>query len=141
MGRTRPSMNKSEVEQLLLDMWNNQGRKWHEELLRDKGRVEEYRKYSWFTESFEPDEELDWGELIDEINDQEFNGYELKSVEHLGGEGQGDHIHWVFTITDQEGNVEHWKRDGYYASYSGTDWSYGDLCKVTPKTKQVTVYE
>jgi hypothetical protein len=134
-------MNKDEVEQLLLDMWNEQGRKWHEEILADGDRLEEYRKYPWFSEEFQPDEEINWSEIIAEINDQTLNGYELKTVEHFGGEGQGDHIHWVFTITDPQGNVEYWKRNGYYASYSGSDWCCGDLYKVTPRTKQVTVYE
>lgn len=122
-------------------MWNNQSHKWHADLLSDTDRLDEYRKYSWFTETFEPDEELDWSEVIYELSDQTLNGYELKSVEHFGGEGQGDHVHWVFTITDPEGNVEYWKKDGYYSSYGGSDWSYGDLRKVTPKTKEVTYYE
>ncbi len=131
-------MNKEEVEQLLLDMWNKQSREWHADILAN---AEEYRRYSWFTEEFEPDVELNWNDVVYEINDQKLNGYELKSVKHFGGEGQGDIVYWVFTITDPEGNVEYWKRDGYYASFSGSDWSYGDLCKVTPKTKQTTVYE
>jgi hypothetical protein len=134
-------MNRQEVEDLILALWNKQGHKWHSDLMEDVERLHEYRRYSWFTETYEPLEDLDWSEIIPELNDGEVDGYFLESVEHFGGEGQGDHIHWVFTVTDPEGNVTYWKKHGYYASYSGSYWDDGDLEQVTPRTKQVRVYE
>jgi hypothetical protein len=134
-------MNEQQVEVFLLALWNKQGLQWHDDILSDADRREEYSKYSWFTEDFVPAEDLDWSDIVDELEDGDINGFSLKSVERVGGEGQGDHVHWVFTITDSEGNITFWKKNGYYSSYDGSDWSYGDLRQVTPKVKEVKYYE
>jgi hypothetical protein len=135
-------MNKSEVEQLVLDLWNAQTLAWRQRILNDPDTFLRYRGYSWWSEETpEPETEVDWDKMVPEFTDGEWNGYTLNTVEHFGGEGQGDHVHWVFTVTDPQGNLEYWKIDGYYSSYNGSDWSSGLLHKVTPKTKQVTYYE
>ena len=60
-------------------------------------------------------------------------------VETFGGEGQGDRVHIVFRVSGDEG-VQHYKIDGYYSSYSGTEWD-GQLYEVTPQQRTITIYE
>jgi len=64
----------------------------------------------------------------------------VEVIDNVGGEGQGDHVHLVFKVTSPKGGVRHFKIDGYYSSYEGTDWD-GVLYEVEPREKTVTVYE
>ena len=60
----------------------------------------------------------------------------------LGGEdkfagGEGDvWLVWKVTI---DGVPSYFKKSGVYRSYTGTAW--GEITKVTPKTKTITVFE
>lgn len=53
-------------------------------------------------------------------------------VEDFGGEGEGDLRYVVFKVTFFNGTVKHYRQEGYYSSYDGTDWD-GDFHEVTPK--------
>lgn len=80
-----------------------------------------------------------WGEEVTELDVEDFGHIEV--VETTGGEGQGDHAHIVFKLTDVDGNESFYKVDGYYSSYDGVDWDGSDLYSVTPREKTITVYE
>lgn len=52
-----------------------------------------------------------------------------------GGEGSGEHCEIVFKVTTEQ----YFKKNGYYASFHGTDWD-GEFFEVQPTEKVVTVY-
>lgn len=56
-----------------------------------------------------------------------------------GGEGHGEHCELVFKLTGDDGTDQYFKKNGYYASFHGTDWD-GSFYEVTPTEKTVTVY-
>lgn len=64
---------------------------------------------------------------------------EVKEVEQVGGEGEGDHWHSVKYFTDHD--IYIYVR-GSYSSYNGTDfWDEWDACsEVKPQEKTITVY-
>lgn len=133
----------NDLKTQLLAFWNESRRKEHTDLLNDPVRLERLRKYAWFTEAYpEPqDEWFGWSEIVGEIEPVELNGYSFKSYESIGGEGQGDQMHWIFSITDPEGNVQYWRKNGYWVSHDGAYWEDDEPYKVTPKTRQVVYYE
>lgn len=53
----------------------------------------------------------------------------------IGTEGGGEYIYIVFKIGDR-----HFKKEGYYASYDGSNWD-GDFQEVTPIERTVVFYE
>lgn len=57
--------------------------------------------------------------------------------EHGGYEGQGEDCHKVYFFKDHEVYL---RIDGYYASYSGSDWD-NDPYEVKPQEKLITVYQ
>lgn len=57
----------------------------------------------------------------------------LAVVDEFGGEGQGDEYWIVVSLTDSEGNVQLFRKSGWYASYDG---GYLDGA-----TEEVEVYE
>jgi hypothetical protein len=65
---------------------------------------------------------------------------DVKIVEDFGGEGQGDTRYLVFQVTDEEGEVRLFQKDGYYSSYNGSDWD-GDFYEVVETKEIVTVYK
>jgi|SRR6188508_2008856 len=75
-----------------------------------------------------------WGNFDDEI----FGG--SKIVDRYGGEGQGET--WYNVRYFPQHNV-YIKVDGFYTSYSGTDFDDGWECcsEVKPQIKTITVYE
>lgn len=87
----------------------------------------------------DPDD-LSW----DEVN--EVLGYrgtlmtplgEFRGIADEGGEGQGDHIEFVFRVED---TGQLFKKEGYYASHYGTDWD-GPFREVHAVERTVTFYE
>lgn len=54
-----------------------------------------------------------------------------------GGEGSAEYIWQVWQVTDGEGNVQFFKKEGYYMSYDGSNWD-GELFEVEPYEKTVT---
>lgn len=64
---------------------------------------------------------------------------DLKEIDSEGGEGQGDHAHIVYQVT-QGDTVTLVRDDGFYSSYEGTDWD-NEWYVVVPVEKMVTFYE
>lgn len=62
-------------------------------------------------------------------------------VDDVGGEGEGDHMHVVFELIDEDGTARLFKKDGRWVSYDGPYWEYGDFYEVVPAQKTITVYE
>jgi pullulanase/glycogen debranching enzyme len=54
-----------------------------------------------------------------------------------GGEGSAEYIWQVWSVKDAEGNVQYFKKEGYYMSYDGSNWD-GTLFEVEPYEKTVT---
>lgn len=137
------SLSLERVEKLLLGVVNFLGQRNHARY------AENNSKYSWYEPSeFEPETELDWQDL-DNLEYQfgdygrpiELHGRLVELVESdTGGEGHGEDIYMVFKTTDADGTVQYWRKDGYYASYDGSDWD-GDFREVRPQERVVTFYE
>lgn len=64
----------------------------------------------------------------------------VKSVDHYGGEGEGETYYDVFHLIDQNLFI---KISGYYASHCGVEYydGFDSIKKVEPKEKTITVYE
>jgi hypothetical protein len=61
-------------------------------------------------------------------------------VDGFGGMDQGSDYYFVFTITDAEGGVRTFKRDGWYQSHDGGYYE-GPTTEVKPVEKTITVWE
>lgn len=137
----------SELKERLLKFYNEAQRKGHEEFLNDTETLARYRQYSWWTPESEeyPSpltlDDFSWAEIVGEIPEMELDGYKFKSLELVGGEGEGDHMHWVFSITDPEGNTVYWLLNGYWVSHDGAYWDEYEPYQVVPKQRMVTFYE
>lgn len=57
-----------------------------------------------------------------------------------GGEGHAEEVYMVFKTIDIDGAVQYWRKDGYYASYAGSEWD-GDLREVELVERTVVFYE
>lgn len=60
-------------------------------------------------------------------------------VDEFGGEGQGDQYWLVFKVTEADGTERLFRRNGWYASYSGGEYD-GPTEEVQPVQKTITVY-
>lgn len=90
---------------------------------------------------FEEDKDDYSWDAFTEIEEVNVNGVVVKQVEKQGGgEGSGEHMHVVFSFTFPDGQVEYWRKEGYYASFDGGYWD-GDFSKVQPVQRVVTFYE
>jgi hypothetical protein len=68
--------------------------------------------------------------------DPMFQNFKMSEEAHYGGEGKGSEYWTIFKLTDKETNDDFFiKFDGYYASYSGTDWE--TVSQVVPVDKTV----
>lgn len=111
-----------QVEQLLVDVYN--------------------QNYKWADGS----EDINWNEIEELFEWGNSDGYEAHGVKienadfDTGGEGHAEDIHMVFKTTDRNGNVQYWRKNGYYASYDGSSWD-GDFREVRPVERLVTFYE
>ena len=77
------------------------------------------------------------GNLISDYLEGEaaLNGLKFEVEEQFGGEGQGDHCHYVYKVTKGKKSL-FIKFDGYYDSNNGSDYD-GDFNIVEPYMKQV----
>lgn len=58
-----------------------------------------------------------------------------------GGEGGGDYVQRVFSITNDTTNEkEYFAIEGYYSSWMGTDYDGSEFCKVKPQEEIVINY-
>jgi hypothetical protein len=72
-------------------------------------------------------------------NALEFAGLKIKEVyEEGGGEGEGEHVEVVYSLTDGL-HLIYFAVYGYYDSYNGTEWSL-EAVRVEPKEVTQTQY-
>lgn len=62
-------------------------------------------------------------------------------VDDVGGEGEGDYMHVVFELIDEDGTARLFKKEGRWVSFEGSDWEDGDFYEAVPAQKTITVYE
>lgn len=62
---------------------------------------------------------------------------EVREVDSWGGEGEGDHIGYVYYFKNHDIYL---RIDGFYTSHDGAYWDYEPYV-VSPQEKTVTVYE
>ncbi|CPS09911.1 hypothetical protein I3U64_00365 [Mycobacteroides abscessus subsp. abscessus] len=60
-------------------------------------------------------------------------------VESFGGEGEGDQYWFVFKITDDNGEVRYFRRNGWYASFDGGYYD-GPTEEVVAQEKTIIVW-
>jgi hypothetical protein len=106
---------------------NREGLASHERYVRDYPQYED--------RGYEDIEDPDWGEIGSSLDT---SVGEVKLIEDVGGEGQGDHAHVVIQTV---ATGQFFRINGYYSSYDGTDWYDSELHEVQPVTKTVVVYE
>jgi hypothetical protein len=137
------SLKVEQVEKLLLGAVNVLRKHLHDE------NKEHNSEKSWYTErEFEPETELNWNNLdnLEYTWGQygqpiELHGRTIDLEEaDTGGEGHAEDIYMVFKTTDIDGTEQYWRKDGYYASYDGSDWD-GDFREVRPVERVVVFYE
>ena len=83
---------------------------------------------------------IDWAEVNEVLGYRGTLGTPLgvfRGIADEGGEGQGDHIEFVFEVED---TGQLFKKEGYYASHYGTDWD-GPFREVHAVERMVTFYE
>jgi hypothetical protein len=66
-----------------------------------------------------------------------FNGYTIQEIEHFGGEGQGDEMWKVFSISKDGEKDAYFRVQGFYNSWNGTEWNY-EIDLVQPYEVTVT---
>lgn len=75
-----------------------------------------------------------------EIELKYFDGFGyIEVVDTFGGEGEGDQYWFVFKITDDNGEVRYFRRDGWYASFNGGYYD-GPTEEVVQQEKTITVW-
>lgn len=57
-----------------------------------------------------------------------------------GGEGEGETRYMVFKLENQNGDVQHFRVDGYYASWDGSNWESAELYEVQKVPVQTFEY-
>ncbi|OHU63987.1 hypothetical protein [Mycobacteroides chelonae] len=97
-------------------------------------RIEVYRT-RWNSETRESDPIPE-----SEVELHYFNGFgHIEVVDSFGGESQGDQYWFVFKITDDNGGVRYFRRDGWYASFDGGYYD-GPTNEVVEQEKTITVW-
>jgi len=96
----------------------------HDEFEDDE---EDYSDFSWHS--------VEW----DFAQPVTVSGIVLQVEEQHGGEGQGDQLWIVVKATTPDGNVQYFRKSGWYASYDGGYYDY-DLEEVFPKEILKTVW-
>lgn len=116
-----------QVTEAILVAQNREGLKSHESFVRD------YPQY--VDRGYASIESPDWGELYGGIDT---SLGEVKLVEEVGGEGEGEHTH---VVVQTVATGQYFRINGYYSSYDGTDWDDSDLYEVKKVERLVTFYE
>jgi hypothetical protein len=67
----------------------------------------------------------------------------VRVIEVVGGDtGDGDYQSMVFEVTNPDGFVEYFRKDGFFDSYGDPDEAWdGEFKQVNPVVKTITVYE
>lgn len=130
MGSSTTRLNAKTFTNLLgRALWDS-SEQWTKKWREKQGEVYEIRPY--------PGYEVSWTEA-EEI-DHTIDGYRLEGVDSGGGMDEGSNAYVVVKVTHPDGTVQHFRKDGYYASHDGYYWD-GDLYEVKPVDKVVTFYE
>lgn len=66
-------------------------------------------------------------------------GFHIEQHDDFGGEGMGDTMWKVFSVTSED-ETFYFKLKGYYDSWNGTDWD-GDIKIVEPREITVIVWD
>lgn len=90
------------------------------------------------TEYFDDDYEKFLNEEAKSKIKKDWEGIQIKYCDDYGGEDQGSDYWSVYAFTDGQETV-YVKTQGWYASYEGS--TYEDWTIVSPKTKEMVVYE
>lgn len=81
------------------------------------------------------------GDVDDEGNSMEWNGWKIECVERFGGyEGSGEE-HYIILKFIKDFRDSHWKVPGYYASYNGAELEWDSAFQVTAKERTIIVWE
>lgn len=106
------------------------------DVLKDKIEIVDDFAYGDFGERMYPDAKYGTPEY-DSIILPELG--EIREIEQVGGEGEGDHWHSVKYFAEHDIYIY---VEGFYSSYNGTVFYDGwDCCKeVRPQEKTITVY-
>jgi hypothetical protein len=88
--------------------------------------------------------EGDINEFIGEFDykNNSFENFNFEVVEQFGGEGKGDHCYYVikFTRKSDPEDFVYVQFNGYYDSYNGSDYSYGNSYIVEPYEKTIRAW-
>lgn len=85
-------------------------------------------------------------EITNNGKDPEYDGvfdisslkdFKVEEVAQKGGEDEGSEYYRVYKLS-KDSDLMYVKISGYYNSYEGVDWSYGDVIEVEPYEKTVT---
>lgn len=106
--------NTQRAEKIILDLWDT--------LYNSEENGEDNEKFNV--------DELAWA-----VRD---GSHPVKVIDKFGGEGMGDHAHYVFEVTDGDEKILV-KIDGYYDSWNGTEWQ-DDFYEVVPVEVKVIQY-
>jgi len=79
------------------------------------------------------------GELYGDKKKATLDNFTAELVAEYGGEGQGDQYWVVISLSDGK-TTRYFRKDGWYASYSGGELD-GDTYEVTPQERMVVFYE
>jgi hypothetical protein len=88
--------------------------------------------------------EGDINEFIGEFDykNNSFENFNFEVVEQFGGEGKGDHCYYVIKFTRKSDSEDfvYVQFNGYYSSYDGSDYSYGNSYIVEPYEKTIRAW-
>ena len=103
--------------------------------------------YSWELRGWHEEETRGWHGLCEALFWCDRSQLHLPDIgvvtgveDHGGGEGSGEERWFVFKITDEFGGERLFRRNGYYASFHGSDFD-GPTEEVVPAQKMITVFE
>lgn len=100
-----------------------------------------YQRESWQKDgTFYTVDMQEWTDIKYELNQPVKTpiGIFERVAEH-GGMDQGSEYWVVISVTQDDGTVQYFRRDGYYASHDG-GYLDGATIEVTPIEKTITVY-
>lgn len=72
-------------------------------------------------------------ELVEELGT-------VRIIHEHGGEGEGTMYYVVFEVTDLEGKIHHFRKDGSWVSHDGLYWD-GDFDSTVQAERLITVWE
>lgn len=103
-----------------------------------KSKITKKDIVSVFDSILEKDEDESFTNLLYELDGETHGDLTFKQIEDVGGEGEGDHCHFVYLVTRGKDKV-HFKVDGWHNSHEGCNYEQPeDIVLVEPYEKKVT---